>query len=89
VSEHKYSPARVQEEKNKFNRKIARDLDKYYQLGDDIQYSYLEPKKQTILQMLTLKYNIMSENKQLMQGNDYFLIMAKYLLTKSQPACRL
>jgi len=65
VSEHKYSQARVQEAKKRMNDKINRDLDHYYQYGDNQVHSNLDTKKQTILQMLTLKYNQMSEIKRL------------------------
>lgn len=57
VSEHKYSPVRVQEAKRRMNDKINRDLDRYYQYGTNDVNSNLDPKKQVILQMLTLKYN--------------------------------
>lgn len=45
--------------------KINRDLDKYYQIGDNQVTSNLDSKKQTILQLLTLKYNQMCENKRI------------------------
>jgi hypothetical protein len=35
ASEHKYSPARVQEVKQLMRNKINRDLDHYYQIGDN------------------------------------------------------
>jgi hypothetical protein len=57
ASEHKYSPARVQEVKQLMRNKINRDLDRYYQIGDNEVTSNLDKAKQQILQLLTLKYN--------------------------------
>jgi hypothetical protein len=45
ASEHKYSPARVQEVKQLMRNKINRDLDHYYQIGDNQTTSNLDSKK--------------------------------------------
>lgn len=57
ISENKYAPARVQEVKQAMKDKINRDLKQYYQLGDNRGQSNLSSAKQTILELLTFKYN--------------------------------
>lgn len=65
LSEHKYSSARIQEMKQVLKHKIKRDLNQYYSLGDNKLISNQDEIKQTVLQLLTLKYNNVIENKKL------------------------
>lgn len=80
VSEHKYSPARVQETKQLMKERIDRDLRNYNLLGDAKILSNKEGIRQTILKLLTLKYNDMCENKKIVQANHEFLNMSRVLL---------
>ena len=43
--------------------------------------------KQTILQLLTIKYDQMCDNKKIIQANADFLTMARILLKENQPTC--
>jgi len=87
VSEHKYSPARVQETKFQMKERIDRDIRNYNLLGHNKTLSNKDTVKQTILKLMTLKYNEMCENKRIIQGNDEFLTMARILLKEEQPEC--
>ena len=73
MSEHKYSPARVQECKQILREKINRDLQSYFKCGDQ------ESRRQQILQLLVFKYNQACLNKRLIQSNDEFLTMSKII----------
>jgi len=60
--------------------KITRDLNNYYQLGDAKTMATETEVKQTILQLMAIKYNQMCENKKVIQNNSEFLIMTRVLL---------
>lgn len=68
-------------------RKISRDINNYYELGDSETMSSQESVKQTILQLLTIKYDQMCDNKKIIQANADFLTMARILLKERQPDC--
>jgi len=87
LGENKYSPARVQEVKQAMKEKITRDMRNYFELGDNKRYSNLAAAKQTILQLLTFKYNQMCKNKKIIQANHEFLNMTRVILKEPQPSC--
>ena len=49
--------------------------------------SNLAEVKQTILHMMTLKYDMMCDNKKIIQANPEFLTMARMLINEKQPDC--
>ena len=67
--------------------RIDRDIRNYNLLGHSKTLSNKDKVKQTILKLMTLKYNEMCENKKIIQGNDEFLTMARILLKEEQPEC--
>lgn len=51
--------------------------------------SNLTEIKQQILQLMTIKYDMMCDNKKIIQSNPEFLTMARMLIKEKQPDCPL
>lgn len=73
--------------KQLMRNKIQRDITNYYQSGSNEEMSNLTEIKQTILHLMLIKYDMMCDNKKIIQANPEFLTMARMLINENQPDC--